>query len=212
MDKPTGRKWAKGNLPDFLTLVKKRAQMTPSPVHYQKNVQLIGRSKKFYMSKLPRTTEIDLIFKRKKDGPSPASYNPKEIRSTKKLFQSKLERNGFIEDAKARAGDSPPPYDAKYTLTEPRMKGRQFLPTKKDLLGPIKKINSGPECCTYTIDNAYNKTVKRVKIASISKYNLPLIQDMKVKLKGWVPGAGAYKWENSYDKTTRPPMFKKGKY
>lgn len=36
MDKPTSRKWVKTNLPDFLTLVKKRAKNTPSPDHYQK--------------------------------------------------------------------------------------------------------------------------------------------------------------------------------
>ena len=36
MDKPRGRKWVNANLPDMFTEIKKRAQQTPSPDHYQK--------------------------------------------------------------------------------------------------------------------------------------------------------------------------------
>lgn len=36
MDKPLGRKWVKGKIPDFWDMIKKRAQKTPSPDHYQK--------------------------------------------------------------------------------------------------------------------------------------------------------------------------------
>lgn len=36
LDKPLGRKWINNTLPDFYSIIKKRAQMTPSPDHYQK--------------------------------------------------------------------------------------------------------------------------------------------------------------------------------
>lgn len=211
MDKPQWRKWVKNKLPDFWSLVKKRSQQTPSPDHYQKNVQLIGRNKKFYTSKLPRETEIDIIFKTKKAGPTPFSYNPHQIKSKGAFFSSKLDRNGFIEDAKARANDSPPPYVAKYSLVQPRLQGRGFYPTKKDSFAPIKKTKD-PDWGSYDTKNGYEKTIKRIRIASFSKYNLPLIQDLKVKDKKWVPAPGQYKWENSFDKSTRAPLFRKGKY
>jgi hypothetical protein len=35
-DKPRVRKWVKNKLPDFFSMIKKRAQNTPSPDHYQK--------------------------------------------------------------------------------------------------------------------------------------------------------------------------------
>ena len=96
-------------------------------------------------------------------------------------------------------------------LVKPRLKGRAFLPTKKDSFEPIKK-KDGPDWGTYTIDNAFSKLIKRVRIASFSKYNLPLIQDIEVKKKKWVPGAGSYQWEKSFNKWTRAPLFRKGKY
>lgn len=171
----------------------------------------MGYKSRFFASKLPRTTEIDMIMKIKKTGPSPFSYNPAQAKSRGRIFQSKLDRNGFIEDARARANDTPPPYTSNYKHIEPRLKGRAFLPTKKDAFAPIKKINR-PDMGTYTIDKAYEKTINKIRTTSFSKYNIPLIQDYKVKLKKWVPGAGSYKWEAQYDKTTRPPMFRKGKY
>lgn len=137
-DEPLGRKWIKGKVPDFWDAVRKRALKTPSPDHYQKNVNMMGKKGKIFVSKLPRTTEIDMIFKNKKSGPSPFSYNPKPARSKKALFNSKLERNGFIEDAKARGKDSPSPYNAKFTQVKPRLQGRSFLPTKKTNMDPIK--------------------------------------------------------------------------
>ena len=36
LDKPNVRKWVNNTLPDFYSEIKKRAQMTPSPDHYQK--------------------------------------------------------------------------------------------------------------------------------------------------------------------------------
>lgn len=211
MDKPLGRKWVKTKIPTFFDMVKKRAEKTPSPTQYQKDLVLTGKVKHFFWSKLPRNTEIDMIMKIKKTGPSPFSYNPEEIKSRSKIFQSKLDRNGFIEDARARANESPPPYDAKYTYVEPRSKGRGFLPTKKDNLEPIKK-KQGPDCGSYSPETSFLKTIKRVRTTSISKYNIPLIQDTKVKRKKWVPGAGTYNWEKSFDISTRAPLFKKGKY
>ena len=101
----------------------------------------MGKAKKFYFSKLPRTTEIDLIFKTKKNGPTPFSYNPNPIKSKRKFFSSKLDRTGFIEDALARANDSPPPYTAKYTLVQPRLKGL----VKSTATGIIKQPKN-PEC------------------------------------------------------------------
>ena len=150
-------------------------------------------------------------MKTKKSGPTPFSYNPKPFKSRRSLFNSKLERSGFIEDAKARANDSPPPYDSKYTYVKPRLKGSAFLPTKKDSLEPIKK-SKDPDCGTYDTKNGYEKTVKRVKASDISKYNLPKIQDLRVKQKKFVPGVGHYDWAKSFERTTRPPLFKKGKY
>ena len=127
------------------------------------------------------------------------------------LFHSKLDRDGFIEDARARANDSPPPYDAKFLLVQPRLKGRGFLPSKKTSFDPIKKSQE-PDCGTYTTDKAFSKIVKRIKVASISKYNLPQIQELEVKKKKWVPGAGSYQWEKCFNKISRVPMFRKGKY
>lgn len=152
-----------------------------------------------------------MIFKQKKAGPSPFSYNPQPIKSKNKGFHSKLDRSGFIEDARARSKDSPPPYTANFNYIKPRIRGRPFLPTKKTNLEPIKK-GTGPDCGSYTIDKSFDKTVKRVRATSISKYNIPLIQDLIVKRRKWVPGVGSYKWEKSFDSSTRAPLFKKGKY
>lgn len=150
-------------------------------------------------------------MKKYKTGPSPVSYKPEHIKSRRKIYHSKLDRSGFIEDARARANDSPPPYNAKYELIKPRIKGRGFYPTKKDNMEPIKKKNE-PSPGSYTIDKGYEKTIKKIRAASISKYNLPQLQDLTVKRKKIIPGVGTYKWENSFDKITRPPLFKKGKY
>ena len=147
----------------------------------------------------------------KKDNPSPFTYKPEHVRSRRGIFKSKLDRDGFIEDAKARSNDSPPPYNSKFLLVYPRLKGRSFYPTKKDNLAPIKK-KDGPDWRTYTIDKAYSKTIKRIKFTSFSKYNLPLIQDLQVNKKKWVPGAGTYQWEKSLERWTKYPLFKKGKY
>jgi hypothetical protein len=151
-------------------------------------------------------------MKKQKSGPSPHSYNPAQIQSRGRIFQSKLDRSGFIEDARARANETPPPYKPEHRLIEPRIKGRSFLPTKKDAFAPIKKTNK-PDMGSYTMDKGLEITSKKVRTTSFSsKYNIPLIQDHKVKLKKWIPGAGAYKWEAQFDKTTRAPRFKKGKY
>jgi hypothetical protein len=83
-------------------------------------------------------------MKNNKSGPSPFSYNPNPVKSKRKFFHSKLDRFGFIEDARARGADSPPPYVVKYSQVEERLKGRGFLPTKKDSLEPIKK-KDGPD-------------------------------------------------------------------
>lgn len=195
MDKPRGRKWIEAKLPDMFTEITKRARQIPSPDHYQKNLQVIGQNKKFYSSKLPRTTEIDMIFKTKKAGPTPFSYNPNPIKSRRKFFSSKLDRSGFIEDARARANDSPPPYVAKYTLVQPRLKGL----VKSTATGIIKQPKN-PECCAYNPEKGLNLTVKRIRATSISKYVLPLIQDLKIKHKKLIPGVGSYKWENSFEK------------
>lgn len=185
--------------------------MTPSPDHYQKSTELMGKNKRFFASKLERNTEIDMIFKKKNTSPSPFSYDPKEPKSRRNVFSSKLDRDGFIEDAKARANDSPPPYDVNFTTVRERLRGRTFYPMKKDNLEPIKK-KPGPDMGSYTADKAFNKIIKRVKVASFSKYNIPLVMDAKVKQKKWVPGAGTYQWEKSFEKTTKHPFFKKGKF
>jgi hypothetical protein len=211
MDQPLGRKWVKGKIPDFFTQVQKRAMNTPSPNQYQKNLQVIGKEKKFFWSKLDRTSEIDTIMKKNKTGPSPFSYNPEQIKSRKKIFQSKLERNGFIEDAKARGKDTPAPYIVKYTRIEPRVMGSGFLPSKKTNMDPIKKKNV-PDMGTYTTDKSFEKVIKRIRHTSIPKYKIPSVQDVQLKRKKYVPGVGSYNWDKCFDHTTRAPLFRKGKY
>jgi len=81
---------------------------------------------------------------KKRDSPSPFSYKPEHFKSRRGLFRSKLDRDGFIDEAKACANDSPPPYSSNYTLVYPRLRGRPFYPTKKDNIEPIKK-KDGPD-------------------------------------------------------------------
>jgi hypothetical protein len=192
--------------------LKNEARIHHHLITIKNNLVALGHKNRFFASKLPRTTEIDVIMKKQKSGPSPCSYNPSQVQSRGRIFQSKLDRNGFIEDARARANETPPPYNPEHRPIEPRLKGISFLPTKKDAFAPIKKTNK-PDMGSYTLDKALERTSKRIRTTSFSsKYNIPLIQDHKVKLKKWIPGAGAYKWEAQFDKTTRPPLRKKGKY
>ena len=65
---------------------------------------------------------------------------------------------------------------------------------------------------SYTTDKAYLKTIKRVRTTSMTKSNIPLIQDLSVKRKKFVPGVGTYKWEDKFNNITRAPLFRKGKY
>jgi len=150
-------------------------------------------------------------MKQKKNGPSPFSYNPMQVKSKKAVFSSKLDRSGFIEDARARSKENPAPYKVKYSQVQKRLKGRGFLPTKKTNMDPIKKVKD-PDMGSYTTDKAYFKIAKRVRSTSISKYNIPRLQDLKIKQKKYIPGVGSYKWEDKFDKITRAPLFKKGKY
>ena len=116
------------------------------------------KKNKFYISKLERKTEIDEIYKNKKNGPSPVSYNPKPARSKKSIFNSKLDRSGFIEDARARSKENPPPYIANYSQVKARLRGRAFLTTKKTNMDLIKKINK-PSVGSYSTDKAFLKTI-----------------------------------------------------
>jgi hypothetical protein len=204
-----------GKRPIFLISLiwlKSKASIHHHLITIKNNLVTIGHKNKFFASKLPRTTEIDVIMKKHKSGPSPCSYNPSQVQSRGRIFQSKLDRNGFIEDARARANETPPPYNPEHSPIQPRLKGIPFLPTKKDAFAPIKKINK-PDMGSYTMDKAFERTTKRIRTTSFStKYKIPLIQDHKVNLKKWIPGAGAYKWEAQFDKTTRPPLRRKGKY
>ena len=175
------------------------------------NMKIMGQNAKFHASKLARKTEIDEIFKKKKSGPSPVSYKPQQIKSKKGVFNSKLHRSGFIEDAKARSKDSPAPYTVNYTQVKPRIRGRSFLPTKKTNMDPIKKV-SKPDMGSYKTESAYLKTKKRVRVPSMIKNNIPMIQDLKIKQTKNIPGVGSYQWDKSFNHSTRAPLFRKGRY
>lgn len=171
----------------------------------------MGKNAKFFASKLPRKTEIDEIVKNKKHGPSPVTYKPREVKSRRSVFSSKLDRSGFIEDARARSKESPPPYKVNFSQVKPRLKGMGFLPGKKTNLDQIKKINK-PDMGSYNGDVSYLKTIKRIKVPSMVQNNIPKMQDRIVKQSKGVPGVGHYQWEKSFDNSTRAPLFRKGRY
>eukprot|EP00347_Sterkiella_histriomuscorum_P017488 403349166 len=189
----------------YIDMAVKAKEYLPSPQKYETSGSLIDNKRHGFgkSERITLPTEIEKTSRRELK-PGPGTYDNKQNERILGAFNLKgIKSSSFIDEAQFLSSQSPTSYECKFDSVYERSPiVRMIAPKTK--IGDNSKIikNNDPSPVTYEVEKSYKSTQLNQNKFVISKSKILKFADQFAKDKKFVPGAGTYNPEKSFDKIT----------